>query len=415
MAFAAIVAANHAKRELVDRDASATALYMDSFVSPHVQALATSSILSEVQRKALQSLLAPTSIGRPIVGFRIWAEDRIIFSNDPGLIGRRFPPSPARDRAWAGVVSAELDVLHGGDDVEIRALDVVILEIYSPVRQTGTGRIIALAETYEIATNLKLEVWAAQILVWIVCGAIALGTILLLFGLADFAAREMSRMHRENEEYRARVGGANRRVFEMNEQHMRRIGKDLQDGPMRMLGLALLKLDSLREQPRPSDIETVGSALNKTLRDIRSLAASLVPSKLGKLSLADTIVMAARRHERSTGMPIACRIDMLPADAPISVKACFYRFVQDGLAYCRPLCDCCTVCAIGDGDVVEVAIVCDPPIASVTSHHAIEEENIFNLRDRVEALGGTFFIQSRSSLSSITARLKLGHADLADG
>ena len=309
IAFTAIVGANHAKRELVDRYAAATALYMDSFVSPHVQALATSSVLSEVQRKALQSLLAPTSIGRPIVGFRIWAaEDRIVFSNDHGLIGRQFPPSSVRDRAWEGVVSAELDVPHGGDDVEIRALDTAILEIYSPVRQTGTGRIIALAETYEIATNLKLEVWAAQMLVWIVFGAIALGTTLLLFGLADFAAREMSRIHRENEEYRARVGGTNRRVFEMNEQHMRRIGKDLQDGPVRMLGLALLKLDSLREQRRPSDIETVGSALNQTLRDIRSLAASLVPSKLGKLSLADTIVMAARRHERSTGMPIACRI-----------------------------------------------------------------------------------------------------------
>ena len=112
----------------------------------------------------------------------------------------------------AGGVSADLDSFDGDDDVQLHALNVPILEIYAPVRQIGTGRIIALAEVYEIAVDLKSEVWAAQLLILIVLGASALATTVLFFGLANTGVREASRLRNEDEQYRARVGGANRRI-----------------------------------------------------------------------------------------------------------------------------------------------------------------------------------------------------------
>ena len=68
---------------------------------------------------------------------------------------------PARNRAFEGDVVASLG-LDGDDEDDERALEVPILEIYAPVRQTGTNKIIALAETSELAVDLMKEIRAAQ-------------------------------------------------------------------------------------------------------------------------------------------------------------------------------------------------------------------------------------------------------------
>jgi signal transduction histidine kinase len=414
MAFAATIAATFVKEIILQRSATATALYMESFIAPHVQELATQSTLSDENRDALARLFAPTAIGRPVVEFRIWASDRILFGNDRNLIGKTFGPSPARDRAWAGGVSADLDSFDGDEDVQLRALKVPILEIYAPVRQTGTGRIIALAEVYEIAVDVNAEVWAAQLLILVVLVTSALATTALFFGLANTGAREVLRLRNEDEQYRARVRGANRRISEIDELRMCRIGADLHDGPMQLVALALLKLDTLRAfigkcdasgHPRGTDIETISQALNKTLEEIRNLSASLVPSKVRDLSLTDTITMAARRYESRTKTPIVCRVGALPLDVPFSVKACIYRFVHDGLGHWRER-GCCSVRAMSDGNVIEVEIRGNRSVAPADTNLGEHAGVLSNLRDRVEALGGAFLIRSSASLSAITVRFR---------
>ena len=154
MAFVASVVARHAGEGIKDRYGAEVALYTDSFVAPLVQELAGRRTILEDTKKELDNLFSPTVIGRPIVGFRIWVDNQIIYSNSQRMIGERFPGSPSRTSAWRGGVSAELNQLDGDDDVQIRALGVPILEVYAPLRQKGTGRIIALAETYEIALEL---------------------------------------------------------------------------------------------------------------------------------------------------------------------------------------------------------------------------------------------------------------------
>jgi hypothetical protein len=110
MAFVASVAAKHVREALLQRSAATTALYMDSIVAPHVQDLATAGALSDAKRKALESLLSPTAIGRPIVGFRIWVGNRIVFSNDR-MVGKRVPLVGGTGPRLVGVVSPELESL----------------------------------------------------------------------------------------------------------------------------------------------------------------------------------------------------------------------------------------------------------------------------------------------------------------
>src|SRR5262245_51170046 len=84
---------------MVNQYGAKVALFTDSFVAPRVQELAGQTTLSEAKKKELDGLFVPTVIGRPILAFRIWSGDQIIYSNSREMIGRSFPMSRARARA----------------------------------------------------------------------------------------------------------------------------------------------------------------------------------------------------------------------------------------------------------------------------------------------------------------------------
>jgi signal transduction histidine kinase len=409
----ALVSSNIGKA-IVDRYGTEVALYIDSFVAPRVQELAERATLSEPKNKELDGLFAPTVIGRPILGFRIWTGDQIIYSNSREMIGQRFPISPAKARAWEGGVSAELNQLDGDDEAQIRALGVHILEVYAPLRQAGTGRIIALVETYEIATDLYYEVRAVQLLVWLVFGASAAGFISLLFVLAGRGASEVSRANKEKDEFRLRVGSANRRISDMNELHMRRVGAELFRGPVQLLGVALLKLDSLRgllaqvdvsTHAKTADLEAIRGALNEALEDIRNLSESLLPSKLYELSLADTIATAVRRHERGAGSSVACTLTRLPAQIPFSVKSCLYRLVREALDKGAD-----TVHAGCDGDLLQVEVRHTSFGNAPTLAHD-RQQWLCTFRDRVEAIGGELLVKVYPDAISYSAQFKIAELE----
>src|SRR5262245_57313378 len=107
--YAGSLVAQHIQDVFANKAAASTALYMDSVVEPLVQELVAKPSLSEANRAALERLLSPASSGKPVVAFRIWVHDRIVFSSRGGLVGKQFAPSPSRTRAFqAGEVVANL-------------------------------------------------------------------------------------------------------------------------------------------------------------------------------------------------------------------------------------------------------------------------------------------------------------------
>ena len=85
-----LIATGHVRENVIQRAAVAVALYMDSFVERQAQELATRPTLSTENQKALEKLLSPASMHRPIVAFRIWRGDTVAFSNERVLIGQTF-------------------------------------------------------------------------------------------------------------------------------------------------------------------------------------------------------------------------------------------------------------------------------------------------------------------------------------
>lgn len=338
--YACSIVSSHIEEAFSQKAAASTALYMDSFVEPLVQELAANKPLSIGNRQALEHLLSPRAMGKPIVALRIWVGDDIVFSSPREVVHVGSPPTNLRNRTLRGEVVASFTGAAGEAE---RGFGGAILEIYAPIRQTGTNRIIALAATSELAAELSREMRAAQYSSYVVIASAASTLLLVLFNLTgglQHRIGELSLQHAADQRFRKRVCLANGRAFESNERNLRRVGKQLHAGPLQLAALALLKVDSLCEPPyglndvgaeRANDIDAIRNALKECLNQIRDLSASLAPSELDGLCVAEVIKKAIRLHELRTDAPVTCEFRDLPQKTPDALKACAYQFVTQGL------------------------------------------------------------------------------------
>jgi signal transduction histidine kinase len=395
---ASLVVAQHIQELVAHRAAASTALYMDSVVVPLVQELAVKPSLSDQNRAALEQLMSPASSGKPVVAFRIWLADRIVFSTRGELVGRQFPSTPARNRAFDGDVVASLG-LDGDDEDDERALQVPILEIYAPVRQTGTNKIIALAETSELAVDLMKEIRTAQYTSYAVLAAGAIGLIGTLFGLTGGLQRqigELARQQVQDKLLRKRVCRANRRVLESNEKNLRRVAKELGAGPLQLIAFAKLRLDALRESPDKlgEEVAAISAALNDCMTQIRGVSTGLTPADLQDLPLTDVIGTAICLHEGRTGSVVSCEFRDLPQDAPSALKSCLYQFIEEALGrvFQHSQNALVHVCAKSEDERLEMELFCrlQPPAAPIAK--AIDSGSE-SLRHRLEALGGELSVR----------------------
>ena len=400
--YAGSVLAQHIQDLFANKTAASTALYMDSVVEPLVQELVAQSSLSEQNRAALERLMSPASSGKPVIAFRIWVHDRIVFSSRGELVGREFSPSHSRARAFQGEVVANLD-LDGDDDDDERALQVPILEIYAPVRQTGTNKIIALAETSELAVDLVREIHAAQYTSYAVLTSGAIGLILVLFSLMGGLQRqigELAQQRVQDKLLNRRICRANRRVLEINEKNLRRVGEELYAGPLQLVAFAQLRLDALREAPDNlgEEVEAISAALKQCMTQIREVSTGLTPSDLRALSLAKVIGTAICLHEARTASTVSCEFRDLPQEAPFTLKSCLYQFIEQTLGNIFRHSAASAkvhVCAKCEGDRLDVELICRlQPLGSQLAD-AIETGGE-GVRHRIEALGGMLSAQSHS-------------------
>src|SRR5262245_22104578 len=437
MGFFGVFVSAHIKDNLVHKAAAATAMYMDSFLAPLAQELARRATLSPSTQTEMDKLLSPASAGRSLIGFRVWVGETIVFSNDRSAIGKSFPSTPTSDLAWSGHVAAEFNQIDE-DDEQVFHVPLPILEVYAPVRERGTGRIIALFETYEAAAELEQGIRTAQCFAWLLVGASTLAIALLLWSVMrsvrlkqnslSHEIRELLRMKADVEGEQRRLRRAARGAHENNEHNLRRIGTELYSGPMQLISLALLKMEVVcaaafsASQSVPAtqaeDIEIIRQALGKTLDDMRSVSSELILFEIENLTLADSVRMAARRHERKTGRSVRCDIGGLAtAEVHAQVKTCLYRFAQEGLERAARYAACGgdhVLRASRDGEAIGIEVITGEP------KHGGQLEaflrSLTSLRDRVESWGGTFEVKTNSaSGAAIIARFSFAELGVTHG
>jgi signal transduction histidine kinase len=330
--------------------ASATALYIESVLAPLAQELASADVLSQGARRAADEILLRTAIGDRLAAFKIWKQDGlVVYSSEPSIIGVRFQPTDRLRAAWAGQVVGNFDDLHDEENVNERALGLPLLEIYSPIREAWSGRVIAVAEIYEIATELEEDLFRARFTSWLVVAAVTLSMFGLLFGIVLRGSRtietqrlaqarrvdELARLAEQNDELRVRVQRASNRAAEHNGRYLRRISEVLHDGPAQLLALASLRLDGVVPAggagDSQSDLQVVKSSLDDAMRDIRDISRGLSLPALERLELPAILQTAVDAHRKRTGSDVHLTTGTEEPMLPQSLKICVYRFVQEGL------------------------------------------------------------------------------------
>lgn len=400
-----------------------TALYMESFLAPLSQDLARSDTLSPGARRAIDEILMTATFGGRLATFKIWKPGGlVVYSSDPEIVGTRFEPTDNLRAAWRGEVSAEFNHLHDEEDAAERALGVPLLEIYSPIREAWSGHVIAVAEFYEVATELEENLFRARLTSWLVVAAVTLSMFGMLFGIvlrgsrtieAQGAAQarrldELSRLNAQNDALRSRVQRASSRAAELNERYLRRIGAELHDGPAQLLALASLRLDGLRPAAGvvpdvTEDLEVVKTSLDDAMGDIRDICRGLSLPTLERLSLPEILASVVDSHGKRTGSAVALTMGVDRPSLQQSLKICIYRFVQEGLnnAYRH---------AGGAGQAVECRVADgvltlsvsdagpgfdrDAASSAEADHSGSGGLGLAGLQDRVESLGARFSVHA---------------------
>lgn len=417
---------------VIHRTAATTALYLDSFVAPNLQELGGSQSLAPEHVQALSNLLNDTPLGQQIVAFKVWdPSGRVLYSTDASTIGQTFPVRDVLQRASRGEVVASISNLDEAENAPLRAVRARLLETYSPIRLNGSNRIIAVAEFYQTIDDLQREVAAAQQRSWLVVGGAMLLVYLALAGFVRRAGDTIDRQQGElaaqvvqlrellarNRELHARVQRAAASVATLNERVLRRIGAELHDGPAQDLSLALLRLDALAGRGEPGceeperQLTDIQSALQRALQEIRGISSGLTLPQLADLSPAETVLRAARAHERRTGTRVEVHMDALPEQISLPVKITLYRFIQEGLnnAYRHAGGAGQQVRVGGQDGHLSVAVSDQGPGFDVSRVPASGDHiGLAGMRERVESLGGAFEIHSEAARGTcVTARLPL--------
>ena len=410
---------------VINRTGATTALYVDSFIAPRLQELGHSLTLSQQNVDTIKKLLTETSLGKQIIAFKVWdLSGRVIFSDDPQVVDKVFPMSAALIEASLGNISSRIS-FEEEENVTQRQVNPELLEIYSPVRLTGTNQVIAVAEYYQTTDELRGEIITAQRNSWLVVGIVM---ALIYAALSGFVRRASNTIDTQQQELNQQIGQlqdllaqnkvlnervrrAASRVSATHEHLLRRVGADLHDGPAQDLGLALLQIDTVIErfeqlpgEEKQRDLLTrLQTLLQGTLQEIRAIATGFSLPQLSTLGLRETFDHVVRAHERRAEGKVELLINDIPENASLPIKIAVYRIVQEALNNAQRYSASATqmVKAHCDGEQLVFEISddgqgFDPRALTRKEGHM----GLAGMRERVESLGGQFQLESAAGIGT---------------
>lgn len=328
------------ERGVIERTGAVTALYVDSFASPNLQEIEDGKEISPAYRARLDALLGTTSLGREIVSFKVWALDgTIVYARDHSIIGNVFPLEDDLHAAQAGKVVSNMSLLEADENAAERVLADRLVETYAPVRSHQTNQVIGVIEFYLSPDAIEDEVSGSQRTGWLIVLIATVVMYVLLVGMVNGASSTITRQNRNlrdllerNAELGERVRMAAVSKAKTDEQVMVRLGHELHDGPAQDLGLALLRLDDLREGSQ-EDFVVIRAAMDRALHELRDIASGLRLPELEALSIEQVVARAIDEHRRKSAVNVrfSSATGDLPSDMDAAHKIAMYRVTKEAL------------------------------------------------------------------------------------
>ncbi|MBW9080556.1 sensor histidine kinase [Rhizobium pusense] len=397
--------------------AATTALYVDSVIAPLLPDMQTTQSLDDSITRALDETLGQGALGKRLFSFRLWRSDgTILYSSEKSLSGKQLPLSGDLETAFTGQMTARFNRIDGVESDAERDSEKPLLQIYNPVLQPWSGKVVAVSEFFEVADEFEWSLKQARLLSWLAVAAFTtiffgLLSIIVLRGSRTIDSQrralndridELSALLRQNEALRARVQRATQRATSLNESYLRRIGADLHDGPAQLVAYASLRLDSPKladprtpAEEREASLTNIKTSLDDAMAEIRAICSGLMLPHIETDSLAALLKRAIVAHEQRTGVTVDLLLNETPAYLSRASKICIYRFVQEalnnGYRHAGGIGQKVTQSSEGGQVTVEVA---DEGHGFSMSDVSPEKLGLAGLRDRVESLGGVFHLFS---------------------
>jgi two-component system, NarL family, sensor kinase len=402
------VALRHVAREEALRDARAlTAALSRGVIEPAVTpdvVAGDPAALRRLDRLVHQRVLGPPDPDKPedssIIRVKVWATDgRIVYSDEPRLINRRFPlPEDLREALEQRKTSADVSDLARPENRFERGRGRLV-EVYEPLRVAGSPQDKLLLEAYHPARDISDA--SVRILRSFLPVALALLIALALaqLPLAWFLDRRVRADEREREQL-TRAGE------DALETERRRIAAELHDGVVQDLAGVAYELQAAADRlpagnghdPELGDALRRGAGVCRgSMRALRALLVDLYPSERREQGL-DAAVEALARPLRERGVDVAVDMDV-GGRLPSATTELVYRAVQEALRNVdrHAAARTASVALRREGDTVTLVVEDDGRGMTgdnLREQHAAGHMGLALLADGVAARGGSLSIES---------------------
>ncbi|MGL5012549.1 MAG: sensor histidine kinase [Paracoccaceae bacterium] len=368
--------------------------YVQGFLAPYAQEAHDNGQLSAVSRRTLMRLVGNLASARQFDAIRIRAPDRaVLFASDSTTAAITEDPAEFYT-ALKGEAVAEIHYPEARDDLSAHPK----VEIYAPIYNETTNKLIAVGEIYQDARQLLAERAQFERRVW---GAVSLATVGFLAMMSMIARqnrllignlKHQREIAAQNNQLREAAETAWRSSSQSNEALLNQLGAELHDGPVQMLSLL-----ALTAAPGPisgaAGEQSAQGIAQGVLADLRRISAGLTLPELGQLSVAETLMLAITRHANATASEVSHELGPLPDAIDDQRKTCIYRIVQEGLNNALRH-------GGGNGQRVTATVEGDSLRITVADSGRTEAENddrnvnhiglgVTGLRNRLAVFGGT--------------------------
>ncbi len=277
-------------------------------------------------REEMRRAVEPVLTSGPVTRIKVWSADgRILWSEEPRLVGRVFPLGEnARTALSRGSVESTVSDLSGAENRFERA-DRDLLEVYVGVRAAGGERV--LVEIYQDLASVRTAAWAA----WWRFAPVSVGALLLLELVQVPFAWRLARRVREHQAAEALLLRA---AVSASEAERRRIAGEVHDGVVQDLTGLAYDLDAERLAPgdREDSQALLGGAaarVRHSVTELRSLLVDLSPPRLPASGLRPALDVLAEGLDR-TGVHVDLSVDDAE-DLPRPVAELLHRAALEAL------------------------------------------------------------------------------------
>jgi two-component system NarL family sensor kinase len=303
-----------------------TTLAGQGIVAPHIGDAVIAGDPAALRR--LDRVVKSRVLRDGLVRVKVWSRDaRIVYSDEPRLIGKRFKLDADERQAILSVkVQAEVSELAGPEN-RYETAEEELLEVYVPIRDRAGRRL-----TFE-AYQRFAAVSASGRRLWRAFAPALLGGLVLLLLVTLPLARSLARRLGERQREREALL---RRALDASQTERRQIAAEVHDGIVQELVGASYRLEAEADRMAAEGDAAGGATLREaaavtraSVRELRTLLVNIYPPSLHGAGLVAALRDLARAYS-SRGLEVALDVpDEIVCDR--ATEQLLFRSAQETL------------------------------------------------------------------------------------